>query len=305
MARSNANEPQVVTGSLIQKACSASEKGNQDSQQPYATVESAAANKKMISSDKLPTCIPSSRKQRLLKTSAQDLTTKEKDLEPYWNGLCSEISSQLLLPVETDLPDLGLNSLNTWSALTVEKSWFSTILKIAQNQNLPQIFSPSFTSSLAASTDSENTAKKSKKIRVFLNPEQRLAVGHATRTMVRQWFGVSRYVFNKTVKILENGEVKANWLAIKTDILNGLPEWCKTVPYQMKSIAIKDACTAVMEAKKKYQKTGQINRVKFRSRQNPVQSCYIPKSAVSARGIYHTKLGELTFAETLPDNICE
>uniref|UniRef100_A0A1D9G3I4 Uncharacterized protein n=1 Tax=Moorena producens (strain JHB) TaxID=1454205 RepID=A0A1D9G3I4_MOOP1 len=56
---------------------------------------------------------------------------------------------------------------------------------------------------------------------------------------------MSRYVFNKTVKILQNGEVKANWKAIKTGILNDLPEWCKEVPYQIKSIAIKDACTAV------------------------------------------------------------
>ncbi|NET63650.1 MAG: transposase [Moorea sp. SIO1G6] len=147
------------------------------------------------------------------------------------------------------------------------------------------------------STDSENTAKKSKKIRVFLSAEQ--------RSMVRQWFGVSRYVFNKTVKILENGEVKANWKAIKTGILNNLPEWCKTVPYQIKSIAIKDACTAVREAKNKYKKISQINRVRFRSRKNPVQSCYIPKSAVSAQGIYHTKLGVVTFTETLPENICD
>ncbi|WP_293109776.1 helix-turn-helix domain-containing protein [Moorena sp. SIO3I6] len=132
---------------------------------------------------------------------------------------------------------------------------------------------------------------------MFLNPEQ--------RATIRQWFGVSRYVFNKTVKILKDGEIKANWKAIKTDILNDLPEWCKAVPYQIKSIAIKDACTAVREAKKKYQKTGQVNRVRFRSRKNPVQSCYIPKSAVSAKGIYHTKLGEVTFAETLPDNICD
>ncbi|NEP51641.1 MAG: transposase [Moorea sp. SIO3C2] len=159
------------------------------------------------------------------------------------------------------------------------------------------MFSPLFTSSLAASTDSESTVKKSKKIRVFLSPEQRL--------MIRRWFGVSRYVFNKTVKILQNGEVKANWKAIKTGILNDLPDWCKSVPYQIKSIAIKDACTAVREAKKKYKKTSQINRVRFRSRKNHVQSCYIPKSAVSVKGIYHTKLGKITFAETLPDNICD
>ncbi|WP_083305387.1 RNA-guided endonuclease InsQ/TnpB family protein [Moorena producens] len=179
----------------------------------------------------------------------------------------------------------------------MEKSWFSTNLKAVPSRNLPQIFSPLFTSSLAASTDSESTVRKSKKIRVFLNPEQRLTA--------RKWFGVSRYVFNKTVKILSDGETKANWKAIKTGILTDLPEWCKAVPYQIKSIAIKDACTAVREAKKKYKKTSQINRVRFRSRKNPVQSCYIPKSAVSSKGIYHTKLGEITFAETLPDNICD
>ncbi|WAN69091.1 helix-turn-helix domain-containing protein [Moorena producens JHB] len=130
---------------------------------------------------------------------------------------------------------------------------------------------------------------------MFLNPEQRM--------LVRRWFGISRYVFNKTVKILQSGEVKANWKAIKTSILNDLPEWCKSVPYQIKSIAIKDACNAVREAKKKYKKTSQINRVKFRSLKNPIQCCYIPKSAVSQKGIYHTKLGTITYSETLPDNI--
>jgi len=139
--------------------------------------------------------------------------------------------------------------------------------------------------------------RKSKKIRLFLNPEQ--------RSLVRQWFGVSRYVFNKTVLHLQNGEIKANWKAIKTGILNDLPPWCKAVPYQIKSIAIKDACTAVREAKRKYKKTSQIQRVRFRWRKNPIQSCYIPKSAVTAMGIYHTKLGKLTYSESLPDNICD
>ncbi|NEO14808.1 MAG: IS200/IS605 family element transposase accessory protein TnpB [Moorea sp. SIO3F7] len=150
---------------------------------------------------------------------------------------------------------------------------------------------------MVESTDNESTGQKSKKIRLLLRADQ--------RSLVRKWFGVSRYVFNKTVKIISDGSVKANWKGIKTDIINSLPDWCKSVPYQIKSIAIKDACTAVREAKKKYNKTGQINRVRFRSRKNPVQSCYIPKSAVSAKGIYHTKLGKVVFAEALPDNICD
>jgi putative transposase len=140
--------------------------------------------------------------------------------------------------------------------------------------------------------DLENTVTKSKKIRIYPKAEQ--------RELINKWLGASRYLFNKTVEILFDGTVKANWFAIKTEILQNLPDWCKAIPYQIKSIAIKDACAAINAAKKKYNLTGQINRVKFRTRKNPVQSCYIPKSAVSDKGIYHTKLGKLTFSEPLP-----
>lgn len=115
--------------------------------------------------------------------------------------------------------------------------------------------------------------------------------------------GTSRYVFNETVKYLQQPDTKANWKVIKTGIIRSLPDWAKEIPYQIKSIAIKDACTAVREAKKKYQKTGEIQKVKFRSRRDKIQSCYIPKSAVSNKGIYHTKLGEIRFTEKLPTNI--
>ncbi|GGA41850.1 hypothetical protein CYANOKiyG1_60380 [Okeania sp. KiyG1] len=96
-------------------------------------------------------------------------------------------------------------------------------------------------------------------------------------------------------------DTKANWKAIKGGILNDLPEWSKPVPYQIKSIAIRDACIAVREAKVKYSKTGQVQQVKFKSRKNPIQSCYIPKSAVSSKGIYHTKLGQIRFSEPIPE----
>lgn len=112
--------------------------------------------------------------------------------------------------------------------------------------------------------------------------------------------GTSRYVYNKTVKYLQQPNTKANWQAIKTDIIKSLPDWAKEIPYQIKSIAIKDACTAVREAKKKYKKTGEIQKVKFRSRRDKIQSCYIPKSAVSSKGIYHTILGRIHFTEQLP-----
>ncbi len=45
------------------------------------------------------------------------------------------------------------------------------------------------------------------------------------------------------------------------------------------------------------------HRLRFKSRKHPKQSCYIPKSAVKPKGLYHTKLGKIHYSESLPDNI--
>lgn len=257
-----------------------------------AIAESVQLSSETILIDKLPTCTLSTQMQNLSEISGQDSTSKEKVCKPYWNDLCAAISLRLLLPVETDFVDSDLNYLSSWSNKTVAQSWFSATLSIAPNRSLQQIFSPSFMCSVAECTDSENTARKSKKIRLYM--------GKSQKALIKQWIGVSRYVFNQTITYLKQPDTKANWKAIKGDILNALPEFCKAVPYQIKSIAVKDACTAVSNAKKKFKKTGQVQDVRFRSRKNPVQSCYIPKSAVSDKGIYHTILGSVSLKEALP-----
>ncbi|WP_339381219.1 transposase [Brasilonema sp. UFV-L1] len=154
------------------------------------------------------------------------------------------------------------------------------------------MYSPSFTSFHAGCTDSVNIVKKSKKIYLKLSPAQ--------KTILKKWFGVSRFVYNETIRYLQQPNTKANWKEIKTGILHSLPDWCSEVPYQIKSIAVKDACTAVKNAKRKYKDGGGISRCRFRSRKDPVQSCYIPKSAVKDAGIYHTILGKVVYKEDLP-----
>jgi putative transposase len=258
----------------------------------FVTAELAPQNSEMTLTDKSLICNPSTQTQKSSKISAQELTSKEKDCKPYWTDFCAEISSHLLLPVVTDSQDLDLNLYNTWSNKTVDKSWFSTQLYTAQIPNSPKIYSQSSTSFHAKCTDSGNTLKKSKKISLVLTPAQ--------KAIIKQWFGVSRFVYNTTIKLLQDSEIKANWKAVKTDILNNLPDWCKSVPYQIKSIAIKDACKSVSNAKKKYKNAGGISKCRFRSRKQPIQSCYIPKSAVLEKGIFYTILGEVTYKESLP-----
>ncbi len=136
---------------------------------------------------------------------------------------------------------------------------------------------------------------KSKKIRIYPDTHQ--------REILRQWVGVSRFVYNRTVEYLQQPDTKANWKEIKTGILHNLPEWCQSVPYQIKSAAIRDACNAVKKAKRDTKQTGNPHCVKFRSRKNNQQSIYIPKSAITELGVYHTLLKKLTLSENLPDNI--
>lgn len=82
--------------------------------------------------------------------------------------------------------------------------------------------------------DSESIVTKSKKIRIYPNRNQRL--------ILRQWLGCAIYVYNRAVEYLQQPDTQANWKAIKTDILHSLPDWAKAVPYQIKSVAIRDAC---------------------------------------------------------------
>ncbi|MFO5438442.1 MAG: hypothetical protein ACLBM4_07170 [Dolichospermum sp.] len=100
----------------------------------------------------------------------------------------------------------------------------------------------------------------------------------AQKRKIKYWFGVSRFTYNETIRYLQTPETKANWKGIKTGIIQGLPEWCKDAPYQINSIAIKDACQAVKNAKKKYINGDGISRCRFRTKKDPIQSCYIPKS---------------------------
>ena len=136
---------------------------------------------------------------------------------------------------------------------------------------------------------------KSKKIRIYPTAEQ--------RKTLRQWIGTARFVYNRTIAHLQAPDTKASWFAIKTGLLNDLPEWSKPVPYQVKSIAIRDACQAVGNAKVDYTKTNQFHFVKFRSRKDEKQSIFIPKSAISEKGVFHTKLGKLKLSERLPADV--
>ena len=123
----------------------------------------------------------------------------------------------------------------------------------------------------------------------------------------------SRWSYNLTVEILQSG-IPTVWQRIAAMVMAELkelhPEW-EAVPYQVKRTAVRDACRAMSNVKRfnkqlaadraKIQRLDEdFAELRFRSRKNPRQSCYIPDDAVTERGIYHTILGPLRMAEAIP-----
>lgn len=70
---------------------------------------------------------------------------------------------------------------------------------------------------------------------------------------------------------------------------------------------MKDSYTSWRTNCIKAKQTGKAFKLRYKSRKNPTQSCYIPKQAVSESGIYYTISGKLKFSERewLKNDICD
>lgn len=216
-------------------------------------------------------------------------------LEPYWNEACKGINSQLWLPTAIDSHSSALTLANGLLSATVDNSWFlANLLTATQPTNFATICWQSSSSLLPECTASVHTVTKSRKIRLYPTAPP--------RAIFRRWFGAARFVYNRTLDYLKTlSGPRPPWTEIATQIiLPNLPEGAEDIPFQIKKMAVKEACQAYSGAKMKYRRTGQISELGYKSRKSPRQTCYIPKSAVTQHGIYHTLSGKLDFAEPLP-----
>lgn len=256
-----------------------------------AIAVSPRQSKKTTSKDKSVSCPKDTQIIPFSRMLSLDSTSNENNCSSCSKNVQWEESEKLSLPVETDFADLDLNCLSGSSLKTLLNSWFSNNKNYRLNRSLLQTCSQSSRNFQVEFTDSENTVQRSRKIRVYPTQEQ--------KRILSNWFGASRFAYNKTVECLKQPDTKAQWKSIKTDLLHEMPEWSKEVPYQIKSIAIRDCCQAVSNAKKKFKQTGKFQEVKFRSKKRGDNNLFIPQSAVSENGVYHTILGKLKTAEPL------
>lgn len=256
-----------------------------------ATAVYPRQSKKTTSKGKSVSCQKDTQITPFSKMLGPDLTSNENNFSSCLKNVQWEELEKLSLPSETDFADLDLNCLNGSSLKTLLNSWFSNNKNYRLNKNLLQTCSQLSRYFRVEFTDSENTVQRSRKIRVYPTQEQ--------KKILNNWFGASRFAYNKTVEFLKQSDTKAQWKSIKTDLLHEIPEWSKEVPYQIKSVAIRDCCQAVSNAKKKFKQTGKFQEVKFRSKKRGDNNLFIPQSAVTENGVYHTILGKLKTAEPL------
>ena len=76
-----------------------------ESVQKCATAECHPQNSETILTDKSNNSASASQTTKLSKTSEAVSTSKERDLYPFWNEFCQEMSKKLWLPTKTDCAD--------------------------------------------------------------------------------------------------------------------------------------------------------------------------------------------------------
>ena len=211
----------------------------------------------------------------------------KKDYKSFWDDSCEVISSHLLSHTQIDSASLESTS---YLSKMVEDSWFLTERKFHSNKNSQKTYLQSYISSIVECTDLEDTQIKVRKVRIYPTQQQ--------KSLFKQWFGVSRKFYNETLTIYKNGSDKV-WHKVYQDIAeqNKEHDYIKSVPYQIKKIAVKDYRKALSINKMKAKRLGKPFEMKFKSKKNPKQSCYIPKAAISSSGIYYTIAGKLKMKE--------
>jgi len=231
-----------------------------------AIAEYQLETKKMTSNDNQIYSETNIQDTNWLKTLEVELTSRGRDLKPFWNTQSKENSKNWWLPTKTDYAVSDLTSLNgSLRSFPEGKSWFSTKLNVPQNKNLLPMYSLLLMSSQQELMDLENTKIKSKKKLNQKKTKKKKVVKKQKETLLKskvfkmypnkkqkiilnKWFGVFRWFYNKTIDYIEEYKIY-NFRKVRNNMrVNSkyqIPEWCDIdIPPRIITGAIKDCCDA-------------------------------------------------------------
>ena len=214
----------------------------------------------------------------LLQTLGQELIGRGKDLKPFWNDLCNELSARLWLPIVTECVGSPLISSRISSNFVMSNSLFSTM----ETMNPDPLLSSQMTSYLSSpSIPADKWVEEDTRVRKI-----RMYPTKAQASVLRQWMGTTRFIYNRTLNFIrENPDISSNFYSLKEMFVNNpdrsvVNEWELSTPSEVRRYAIKDLMTARAAAFTNLKK-GNIAKFKlnFRSKKRGEASIGLPKKA--------------------------
>ena len=153
-----------ISSSNSQEASPTSELNSTlDKEEDMLIVEFQRVLSEMTSNDRSKVSELDTLIMKSLETSDQASILREKDLRPFYNKLCKEMSKKLWLPTKTDLLESDSTLLpGSLKKLATPKSWFSTRVFGVHRKNSLQTCFPSSQFSQRDSTGFENNGLRSK-----------------------------------------------------------------------------------------------------------------------------------------------
>ena len=147
----------------------------------------------------------------LLQTLLLELISKGKDCKPFWTPAYKELSENLLLPTEIACVASVLNSSSPSLLRRAVKLPFLTTMETkAENRNSQKTYFQLSTSTLASKWENEvipTAMLKSVKIRLKPNSVQ--------KTILKEWFQTSNFVYNKTVASINIDKHPVNFITLR------------------------------------------------------------------------------------------
>lgn len=257
-------------------------------------VELVRLNKKMTLIDKSNVLNKNTLPMKLFLIVVQELISKEKDYNPFWNEQYEELSEKLWLPIKTDCQDLPLTLSNGSLSNEMEKSqyWMKKFTS-QQSKNLQKTYSQLCISTHADKWDGDDIKLKTLKIRLRISSKQ--------KQILLDWMNTTRYVFNKTLNQIKNYNHSINFYDLRNKLViaknNTLTDWELKTPKDVRAGAVKDVVTAYKTAFTNLKRNNICKfDINFKTKKSNSDILTIPKSAIKVTkdgfNIYPTYIKE-------------
>ena len=283
--KSNISQPKEVIGDISSNQQNLISLNAPKKELTSSTLVFLLENKKMTLTDNLNISKPNTPTTPLSPTLDLESTLKDQDLKGFWRESSKEISKKLWLPTETALADLDTHYLNGFSNTTTQNSFVIQNQKSPDSKNSQMTSWLSLLSSQLDTMEKENTTEQyCRKVRFYPTTKH--------KNLLEKCFGATRFLINQALENIKTGKITkiTNAISIRNELkyqdkyLNANNKWLEEIPYDTRDGAIRQLCSNFKSALTHLkQKLITKFSMKFKSKKNPKQVCFLNKNALNIK----------------------